>query len=68
MTERMFWQEDVKNRFESERNVDTRRRRPSILSVVPTPPLGVFLVGLDVLAGWLEIGVFAAGLRRPRVP
>ena len=68
MTEGMFWQEDVKNRFESEWNVDTRRRRPSILSVVPTPPLGVFLVGLDVLARWLEIGVFAAGLRRPRVP
>ena len=36
MTERRFWKEDVKNKFESEESVDTRRGKPSIVSVVVT--------------------------------
>ena len=71
MTERRFWQEDVKNKFESEESVDTRRGRPSIVSVVVTPPLGVFLVGLDVLSlradGRKESGSWIVGLAESAV-
>ena len=71
MTERRFWKEDVKNKFESEESVDTRRGRPSIVSVVVTPPLGVFLVDLDVLSlradGRKESGSGIVGLAESAV-